>query len=208
MYSAAQLAFPNAVLYLPLINYSKNLPPNIRQNVSQIKAILRSKDAFIQWLERQHFHTTKHNVHWTPATAKSMWKHLFWSKTRFTTFKPRQQWSPESFHTLCLDPTTIFSFVQRLVFCPYKNSLPHSTTGPSKGPAHIPQAPKTQRLLWSNTSFNNQNFHGKYPAFHQHSLNWSVKMVKNWRLSSIILKHLICPQRKNKLWATLTKPEA
>ena len=75
LYNAAKLAFPSAVVYMPLLNCSDALPPHIQHNVSHLNELIKSHNSFIPRLSKQQFQTTQDNVHWTPETARLMWKH-------------------------------------------------------------------------------------------------------------------------------------
>lgn len=69
------MAFPNAVIYVPLLNCSDFLPLHIQKNVAQLNDLIKSYNSFIPRLAKQQFQTTRDNVHWTPETARQMWNH-------------------------------------------------------------------------------------------------------------------------------------
>lgn len=75
LYNAAKTAFPNAIIYMPLLNCSHFLPPHIQQHVTQLNDLIKSYNSFIPRLATAQFRTTNDNVHWTPETARQMWKH-------------------------------------------------------------------------------------------------------------------------------------
>lgn len=75
LFQTAKDKFPNAVIYIPLINYSNDLPPSVQQNINQINEITKSKNAFMPRLNRNGFRTTTDNIHWSMETGKNMLRH-------------------------------------------------------------------------------------------------------------------------------------
>lgn len=73
--SAAKNAFPNARIYIPLINYNNNLPIQTQKTLARINDIIKSQKAFIPQLEKTTFETLPDNIHWTTNTASHMWNH-------------------------------------------------------------------------------------------------------------------------------------
>lgn len=73
--TVAEKKFPNAVIYMPLINYSNHLPPQTQKNIDMINDIMKSKNFFIPKLDRPLFKTTPDNIHWTQDTAKAIRKY-------------------------------------------------------------------------------------------------------------------------------------
>lgn len=75
LFNAAKVKFPNALIYMPLINFSKNLPPQIQRNITQLNLMIKSRNAFIPRLDKDNFKTLPDNIHWTPDTAYNMLTH-------------------------------------------------------------------------------------------------------------------------------------
>lgn len=75
LFHITKFKFPNAVIYMPLINYSNNLSPQIQQNISQLNELIKSYYSIIPRLNMDTFKTLPDNIHWTPDTARNMWKH-------------------------------------------------------------------------------------------------------------------------------------
>lgn len=75
LYNAAKTAFPNAVIYMPLLNCSDGLPSRIQKNVDQFNELVKSYNSFIPRLSKTQFHTIRDNIHWTPETARLMSNH-------------------------------------------------------------------------------------------------------------------------------------
>lgn len=73
--NAARNTFPNAKIYIPLINYSSNLPPQTQKNIAQINEVIKSRNSFIPRLEKNNFVTLPDNVRWTDNTGMNMWRH-------------------------------------------------------------------------------------------------------------------------------------
>lgn len=73
---AAQDTFPFAKIYIPLINFSTDLEPNIRNNIRALNLIIRTTmNQHIPRLEYSKFETGKDNIHWTLNTGSAMWNH-------------------------------------------------------------------------------------------------------------------------------------
>lgn len=72
---AAKLAFPNAGVYIPMINVSTALPPRIQENVARLNDLFLERALVIPPLPLNKFSTQDDDVQWTVATGKEMWKH-------------------------------------------------------------------------------------------------------------------------------------
>lgn len=71
----AQQTFPNAVIYIPISNFSKTLPLQIQKNITQLNTTIEEWYDFIPQLDESKFETMNDRIHWTPATASNIWKH-------------------------------------------------------------------------------------------------------------------------------------
>ncbi|XP_074503562.1 uncharacterized protein LOC141774641 [Sebastes fasciatus] len=65
----ANVAFPNAEIYVPLINFSPNLSPEHRCTLKYINKVI-STLLHIPAIPPQDFITESNNLTWTPTTAK------------------------------------------------------------------------------------------------------------------------------------------
>ena len=71
----AQDTFPNAEIYIPIINFSSNLPNQIRRNLNTINNIIETTGRSIPPLPRSAFTTAKDEIHWTAVTANNICQH-------------------------------------------------------------------------------------------------------------------------------------
>lgn len=53
LFSTAKQTFPNVVLYMPIINFSENLLPQIQRNITQLKEMIKFWSSFIPQLDRR-----------------------------------------------------------------------------------------------------------------------------------------------------------
>lgn len=72
LYRRAESVFPNANIYLPLLNYSPLLPREQQQNLNTINHFISSRLPFLGPLPGGRFHTTSDNIHWTQETAREV----------------------------------------------------------------------------------------------------------------------------------------
>ncbi|GLD47515.1 AMP deaminase 2 isoform X1 [Lates japonicus] len=74
LYRRAQSVFPNAVVYLPLINYSPLLPQDQQNNLRIINEFIFSHFPSVGPLPSGLFETILDNIHWTQETARKMYE--------------------------------------------------------------------------------------------------------------------------------------
>lgn len=74
MLTTAKNTFPQAEVFIPVINISQNLPENIRQNVGILNHLIRGTGRQIPRLARKSFRTQIDEIHWTPQTAAEIWQ--------------------------------------------------------------------------------------------------------------------------------------
>lgn len=72
---ASKLRFPQAEIWIPLINFSRSLPLKERTNLLDLNAYIRSHYKFIPELPVKLFETEEDKLHWTRPTAKLMLGH-------------------------------------------------------------------------------------------------------------------------------------
>nr|XP_023668731.1 uncharacterized protein LOC111844469 [Paramormyrops kingsleyae] len=73
--NTAQITFPFADIFVPLINYSTKFQPTTQRNIKTWNSTIKESDRYITSLPRSLFHTARDNIHWTPDTATAMWNH-------------------------------------------------------------------------------------------------------------------------------------
>ena len=71
----AKLAFPQARILIPILNFSRSLSHQEQQNLRGINEFLVCYEDHIPQLSRSVFSTDKDHVHWTMSTAKHMFDH-------------------------------------------------------------------------------------------------------------------------------------
>ena len=72
---AAKLRFPQAAIWIPVINYSHFLPHNEQKHLVHLNDYITQNLKHIPQLPSVSFWTEKDNVHWTKSTAKLMLQH-------------------------------------------------------------------------------------------------------------------------------------
>lgn len=72
---AASATFPEASIFIPLINFDRSLPLNEKSNIQDLNRIIRESDKFITKLRREDYAVTKDRIHWTEDTGKKMAEH-------------------------------------------------------------------------------------------------------------------------------------
>lgn len=70
--------FPYSEIYVPLINFSKKLPIQEQENLSEVNQHIEKNMPFLPKLDDSLFETIPDQVHWTKSTAKAMFDH--WAK--------------------------------------------------------------------------------------------------------------------------------
>lgn len=76
LYKQAQTTFPNAAIYFPIMNYSKNLTLKQQENLKSINNAIATYFSFLVELHHDQFQTAEDNIHWTPRTAEQIFH--FW----------------------------------------------------------------------------------------------------------------------------------
>lgn len=72
---AVKKQFPFSEIYVPLINFSKNLPIQEQENLTEVNQHIEKNVPFIPKLEEDLFETTQDNIHWSTTTAVAMFNH-------------------------------------------------------------------------------------------------------------------------------------
>lgn len=75
MLHAAKASFPNAIIFIPVVNFSPNLPIRIRRNIMALNHLIKGTPHPIPRLPQHLFQTDTDNTRWTSSTASSMWQH-------------------------------------------------------------------------------------------------------------------------------------
>lgn len=75
MLNAANKVFPQALIYIPIINFSEDLPENQKSHIRTINYLIKETNHQIPRLAKDLFDTTQDNIHWTPQTAQNIWDH-------------------------------------------------------------------------------------------------------------------------------------
>lgn len=78
LYKQAQLAFPIADIYFPIINFSANLTIKQQHNLKYINNTIATYFPFLAEIPHDTFFTEKDNIHWKPATATHIFE--YWLK--------------------------------------------------------------------------------------------------------------------------------
>lgn len=71
----AKKRFPYAEIWIPLVNYSTNLPVQEQRNLIKLNAHIYKNMPYIPQLPDASFHTDQDNIHWTRETGKAMLEH-------------------------------------------------------------------------------------------------------------------------------------
>lgn len=73
--TAAEATFPNAQIYIPVINYHGFLPKRQIAKLKQINTHIINTKKMLDPLPSQLFHTGSDLTHWTCGTGWAMWRH-------------------------------------------------------------------------------------------------------------------------------------
>lgn len=68
-------AFPKAKIWIPVINFSQDLPQEEKDSLQQINRYIVDNVPNIPPLPERDFKTTRGDIHWTPETARAMLTH-------------------------------------------------------------------------------------------------------------------------------------
>lgn len=71
----AKRRFPYAEIWVPIINYSTNLPNSEQRDMIQLNTHIFKNLPHVIQLTEDMFHTERDNVHWTKETAQAMLDH-------------------------------------------------------------------------------------------------------------------------------------
>ncbi|XP_078030781.1 uncharacterized protein LOC144466866 [Epinephelus lanceolatus] len=74
----ARTVFPNADIYFPIMNFSANLTPTQQHNLKLINNTIATHLPFLTEIPHDTFTTEADNIHWTPATAGTIFS--YWCK--------------------------------------------------------------------------------------------------------------------------------
>lgn len=72
---SAKRKFPYAEIWVPLINFSPNLPTEEKENLQTLNEHLIRNMPYIPLLPEEDFETELDDVHWTSDTARAMFEH-------------------------------------------------------------------------------------------------------------------------------------
>ena len=70
MWSTSQTTFPNATIYIPIINFSPRLDSHKKTLLTKLNNTIASKYNHIPEINPQLFQTDRDNIHWTTQTAE------------------------------------------------------------------------------------------------------------------------------------------
>ena len=73
----AKLRFPQAVVWVPEINYSRSLPLKDQSNLLHLNAYITKNCRYIPELPMRVFKTEADKIHWSKPTARRMLQHWF-----------------------------------------------------------------------------------------------------------------------------------
>ena len=73
----AKLRFPQAVIWVPEVNYSRSLPRREQNNILHLNAYITKNCRYIPELPMRAFKTEPDNIHWTKPTARRILQHWF-----------------------------------------------------------------------------------------------------------------------------------
>lgn len=71
----AHKTFPNAEVFIPVINFSSNLPYHMKRTILTMNHLIRDTSHAIPRIPQQQFQTKVDNIQWTTHTAEHIWEH-------------------------------------------------------------------------------------------------------------------------------------
>lgn len=74
---AAKIRFPQAEIWVPVINFSTTLPPSEQRTLLDLNEYITKNYKHIPQLPRGVFETERDKIHWTRPTAKHMLQHWY-----------------------------------------------------------------------------------------------------------------------------------
>ncbi|KAK1900317.1 Carbamoyltransferase HypF [Dissostichus eleginoides] len=72
---SAKDTFPNAAIFIPIINISSNLTLKPTQNIRILNQLIFQTFHSLPKLRQSAFSMDQDNIHWSPNTARLMWDH-------------------------------------------------------------------------------------------------------------------------------------
>ena len=75
MVAKARATFPYAQLYIPLLNFNRTLPVEVKRRIQLINSAIWKTNLSIPALSVSKFRTTADKVHWTAETAEEILQH-------------------------------------------------------------------------------------------------------------------------------------
>jgi len=75
MHKEAKSTFPNATIYVPIMNHSPLLTPQQKQNIKIMNGYISTHLPTLFEIPKDSFRTTRDTIHWTPETATAIFSH-------------------------------------------------------------------------------------------------------------------------------------
>ncbi|KAK3518296.1 hypothetical protein QTP86_003740 [Hemibagrus guttatus] len=72
---SAKRKFPDAEIWIPMVNYSASLPVRERETLHKLNAHISRNMPFIEALDKARFQTENDHLHWTRDTAQAIFDH-------------------------------------------------------------------------------------------------------------------------------------
>ncbi|KAK3505768.1 hypothetical protein QTP70_003922, partial [Hemibagrus guttatus] len=72
---SAKRKFPDAEIWIPMVNYSASLPVRERETLHKLNAHISRNMPFIEALDKAKFQTENDHLHWTRDTAQAIFDH-------------------------------------------------------------------------------------------------------------------------------------
>ncbi|XP_041939988.1 mucin-2-like [Alosa sapidissima] len=87
MFKLATKVFPNANIYVPVINFSPSIHPHYKYNLTEINRYITTHLPHLQPLPADQFSTTLDHIHWTPEVASKI-LHFWCTQLNLTFHRP------------------------------------------------------------------------------------------------------------------------
>ena len=71
----AKTTFPNATVYIPVINHSPHLTAPQKNNIRIMNSYITTHIPTLYEIPADTFHTNRDNIHWAPETATAIFSH-------------------------------------------------------------------------------------------------------------------------------------
>nr|XP_046235775.1 uncharacterized protein LOC124054163 isoform X2 [Scatophagus argus]XP_046235800.1 uncharacterized protein LOC124054173 isoform X2 [Scatophagus argus] len=75
MWSTSHITFPNATIYIPIINFSHQLDHRKKSLLTKLNNVISSKYTFIPEINPLLFQTQTDNIHWTGPVAEMLFRY-------------------------------------------------------------------------------------------------------------------------------------